>query len=248
MKYVLAYLSGICILYAERASAQGEPFTRSIINTRSASPFRLAHPFEIIYGPDNYLYITEKIGRVIRVDPVTGIRQVLLNMINNGVYVTVSRTGGGPTPPANSIGQDGMMGMALHPSFPAVDSIFIAYTSAAGSLRISRFKFNNTSTPSLTNETILISGLPANNDHSSGRLIIGADGMLYYTCGDRGANQFGNRCSPIVSQLLPTAAQLSASDYTNYSGKVLRIWQGWKHSGRQPVNGWHTQSYLYHGS
>jgi PQQ-dependent dehydrogenase (s-GDH family) len=223
MKTVFAYLTGICILFAESASGQGEPFTRSLVNTKSSSPFRLAHPFEILYGPDEHLYITEKIGRVIRVDPVTGIRQVLLNMINNGVYVTVSRSGAGPTPPATSIGQDGMMGMALHPGFPATDSIFIAYTNAPGSLRISRFKYNNTATPSLTGETILISGLPANNDHSSGRLIIGGDGMLYYTCGDRGANQFGNRCSEILSQDLPTAGQVASSNYTNYSGKVLRI-------------------------
>ena len=237
MKNLFAFLSGICILFAGRAFAQGEPFSRSLINTKSASPFRLAHPFEIIYGPDDYLYITEKIGRVIRVDPVTGIKQELLNMINNGVYVTVSRSGGGPTPPATSIGQDGMMGMALHPGFPAVDSIFIAYTNAPGSLRISRFKFNNTASPSLTGETVLISGLPANNDHSSGRLIIGGDGMLYYTCGDRGANQFANRCSPILSQLLPTAAQLSANDYTYYSGKVLRICRDGSIPSDNPVMG-----------
>jgi aldose sugar dehydrogenase len=223
MKNLITFLLGTCFLLPAGVSGQGEPFSKSIINTKSASPFRLGHPFEIIYGPDDHLYITEKIGRVIRVDPVTGIRQILLNMINNGVYVTVSRSGGGPTPHATSIGQDGMMGMALHPNFPATDSIFIAYTSAPGSLRISRFKYNNTATPTLSNETVLISGIPANNDHSSGRLIIGGDGMMYYSCGDRGANQFANRCSPILSQVLPTAAQIAATDYTNYSGKVLRI-------------------------
>jgi PQQ-dependent dehydrogenase (s-GDH family) len=237
MKNLFAFLSGICILFAGRAYAQDEPFSRSLINTKSASPFRLAHPFEIIYGPDDYLYITERIGRVIRVDPVTGIKQELLNMINNGVYVTVTRAGGGPTPHATSIGQDGMMGMALHPGFPAVDSIFIAYTNAPGSLRISRFKFNNTASPSLTGETVLISGLPANNDHSSGRLIIGGDGMLYYTCGDKGANQFANRCSSILSQLLPTAAQLSASNYSYYSGKVLRICRDGSIPSDNPVMG-----------
>ncbi len=223
MKTTISFIAVLCIFVAVEGKSQGEPFTRSIINTRSASPFRLAHPFEVIYGPDNYLYITEKIGRVIRVDPVTGIRQVLLNMINNGVYVTVSRNGGGPTPHATSIGQDGMMGMALHPNFPVTDSIFIAYTNAPGSLRISRFKFNNTATPSLSGETVLITGIPASNDHSSGRLIIGPDNMLYYSCGDGGANQFANRCNPVLSQIMPTAAQLAVGNYSYYSGKVLRI-------------------------
>ena len=223
MKNFLTLFTGICFLFPAGVSGQGEPFAKSIINLKSASPFHLAHPFEIIYGPDDHLYITEKIGRVIRVDPVTGIRQILLNMIDNGVYVTVSRTGGGPTPHATSIGQDGMLGMALHPNFPQTDSIFLAYTYAPGLLRISRFKYNNTATPSLTNETVLLNGIPSYSDHSSGRLIIGPDGMLYYTCGDRGANQFANRCSPVLSQVLPTAAEIAAANYSDYSGKVLRI-------------------------
>jgi aldose sugar dehydrogenase len=223
MKNFLTLFTGICFLFPAGVSGQGEPFAKSIINLKSASPFQLAHPFEIIYGPDDHLYITEKIGRVIRVNPVTGIRQILLNMINNGVYVTVSRTGGGPTPHATSIGQDGMLGMALHPNFPLTDSIFLAYTYAPGLLRISRFKYNNTATPSLTNETVLLNGIPSYSDHSSGRLIIGPDGMLYYTCGDRGANQFANRCSPVLSQVLPTAAEIAAANYSDYSGKVLRI-------------------------
>ena len=90
-------------------------------------------------------------------------------------------------------------------------------------MRISRFKYNGGASPSLTGETVLIQGLPANNDHTSGRLIIGPDNKLYYTCGDLGANQFANRCSQIRSQTLPTDAEVSSANYTNYSGKVLRL-------------------------
>src|SRR5690606_7062851 len=50
----------------------------------------------------------------------------------------------------------------------------------------------------------LITGLPASNDHNSGRLKIGPDMKLYYTIGDGGKDQLGNWCIPIEAQRLPT--------------------------------------------
>lgn len=207
------------------ARSQGEPFTQSIINTKpagTANDYRLAHPFEIVYARDTHLYITEKVGRVVRVNPATGIRQIILDH-RASTYLSISRDGSGA---ATSIGQDGMMGMALHPNFglgTGQDSIFIAYTRTAGNVRISRFRYNGGASPSLTNETVLINNIPANGDHSSGRLIVGGDNKLYYTCGDLGANQFSNRCSQLRSQTLPSAAEISAANYTNYAGKILRL-------------------------
>lgn len=221
----LILLSCLAIFIFLQARPQGEPFTATIINTKpsgTANDYRLMHPFEIIYARDAHLYITEKVGRVVRVDPATGLRQIILDYRAN-TFLNISRDGTGA---ATGIGQDGMLGMALHPNFglsTGQDSVFIAYTRSSGNLRISRFKYNGGLTPSLTGETVLIQGLPANNDHTSGRLIIGPDDKLYYTCGDLGANQFGNRCSQIRSQTLPTAAEVSAANYTNYSGKVLRL-------------------------
>src|SRR5215212_9337833 len=163
-------LIAILLLTSYIALSQGEPFSLSVINTKptgTTNDYRLAHPFEILYGRDNYLYITEKVGRVLRVDPSTGLRQIILDYRAN-TYLNITRDGSGA---ATGIGQDGMMGMALHPNFglgTGQDSIFIAYTRSAGNLRISRFKYNGGASPSLTNETILVQGIPANNDHSSG--------------------------------------------------------------------------------
>lgn len=220
-----SFLSMAVLLCWLAARPQGEPFTLSVINTKppgTANDYRLAHPFEIIYGPDNHLYITEKVGRVLRVDPATGLRQILLDYRAN-TYLDISRDGSGA---ATGIGQSGMMGMALHPNFgqgTGQDSIYVAYTYVSGSVRISRFRYNGGASPSLSNETILLQGIPGSNDHSSGRLIIGGDSKLYYTCGDLGYNQFGHKCSQIRAQQLPSAAAIGAANYTNYSGKVLRI-------------------------
>jgi aldose sugar dehydrogenase len=217
-------LTGFFLGCFSLAFTQSEPFTFSELNQRppAGSRYRLAHPFEIISGPDDFLYITERIGRIVRVNTTTGIRQVILNHTSS-TFLNITRNGSGV---ATGIGQDGMMGMALHPNFGkglGQDFIYVAYTYSAGMARISRFTFTLTPSPALASELVLIQGIPANNDHSSGRLIIGADNLLYYSCGDLGYNQFGNRCNEVRSQKLPTNAQITASNYSLYSGKTLRI-------------------------
>lgn len=218
--YVLFYVLLFFPLYT---AAQGEPFSVMELNTKAGSGnYRLAHPFDIVYGPDDHLYITEKIGRIVRVDTATGQRQIILNHTSQ-VYLNISRNGSGA---ATGIGQNGMLGLAIHPQFGQnvnKDSIFVAYSYNSSSIRISRFKYNGGASPSLTGETILIQGIPAGGDHSTGRMIIGGDNKLYYSCGDLGNNQFDNKCNPIRSQMLPTAGQISSANYSNYSGKILRI-------------------------
>ncbi len=202
-----------------------EVFSVDSINrtlTPSGSRYYLAHPYEITYGPDDSLYITEKIGRVRIVSSVTGQSRIILDYRAN-VSLVISRNGSGA---ATSIGQNGMMGLALHKDFKKVVSpqnyIYIAYSYNTTSLRISRFTYN-TVTGQLGAEVQLINGLSAGNDHSSGRLVYGPDDKLYYSCGDQGANQFASRCNPILAQTLPDAAEISANNYSNYSGKILRI-------------------------
>lgn len=189
--------------------------------TPSGSRYYLAHPYEITYGPDDSLYITEKVGRVRIVSALTGHSRIILDH-RASTYLNISRNGFGV---ATSIGQNGMMGLALHKDFKGSGSnnyIYIAYSNNSTSLRISRFTYN-TSTGQLGSELILVSGIPAGGDHSSGRLVYGADDKLYYSCGDLGANQFGNRCNPIIAQDLPTSAEISANNYSKYQGKILRI-------------------------
>ena len=205
--------------------SQGESFTaKQVLNQAPALPadrYYLQHPFEILYGPDDSLWISEKRGRVIKVDPLTGKKRIILN-IPGSVKFTTSGS------PVTSISQDGMMGLALHPDYPAVDSFFIAYVYDAGAgvrkLRIARYPVKNTTITTPTgNETVIIQNIPASTDHSSGRMIIGPDRKIYYSVGDQGANQFALRCNPNRAQDVPTAGELSAGNYIAYQGKVLRI-------------------------
>ncbi|WP_276480354.1 PQQ-dependent sugar dehydrogenase [Paraflavitalea pollutisoli] len=224
MKNQPLFLS-VLVLLSFSSLAQNEPFTRTVLNEKpGAGGYRLAHPFDVVYGPDNHLFITEKIGRVLRVDTGTGVRQILLD-IQSQVVFNANRNNFAPYA-ATSIGQNGMLGLALHPGFGQntnEDSIFVAYSYSSSAIRIVRYKYNAGANPTLTNPTVLIQGIPAGGDHSTGRLIVGADRKLYYSCGDLGNNQFNNRCNEIRSQQLPTQANINGQVYTNYSGKILRL-------------------------
>lgn len=60
-RYCLFFL----VLFMQ-AFCQSQVFIRSELSTT------LTTPWEIIYGPDNYLWLTEAGGKVSRVDPVSG--------------------------------------------------------------------------------------------------------------------------------------------------------------------------------
>src|SRR3954453_2501370 len=76
----------------------------------------LAGPWELAWGPDNMLWVTERTGkRVTRIDPATGERKVTITIDE------VSAPGG----------QDGLLGMALHPDLlkgTGHDYVYVAYT------------------------------------------------------------------------------------------------------------------------
>ncbi len=224
-RITLSLLAVICftVLYAQTESFSA----KRIVNQAASSPanrFFLEHPYEIIYGPDDSLWITEKTGRVLKVSPQSGRADTLLNYRAN-VMFTRTINGSGQTTGA---AQDGMLGMALHPNLNqgvGKDSVYILYTYNSGGnrrLRISAFKYNRAAR-TLTGETVLLENIPGSNDHNSGRLAIGADLKLYASIGDLGYNQFGNKCNTIRSQDVPTAAEVTGNDRIKYQGKILRM-------------------------
>src|SRR5580765_4747171 len=83
---------------------------------RSVVASGLAGPWELTWGPDGMLWVTERTGkRVTRIDPATGKRTVAVTI-----------------PEAVAPGsQDGLLGMALHPNLlkgTGQDYVYLAYT------------------------------------------------------------------------------------------------------------------------
>jgi PQQ-dependent dehydrogenase (s-GDH family) len=173
----------------------------------------LSSPWELIWGPDGWLWVTERAGkRVVRIHPDDGMLRVALEIDE------VRQEGS----------QDGLLGMALHPQLLAGSSqefVYVAYSydAAAGRrIKIRRYTYDAAS-GTLAAPLDLLSELPASSDHNAGRLLVGPDGKLYYTIGDQGENQFDRKCNLNRAQDLPTADQISAGDFQTYQGKVLRL-------------------------
>jgi len=179
--------------------AQNEPFTMKVVTTK------LSFPWEIVYGPDNNIWTTERTGgNVTLVNPSNGIKTTLLTLGNKMVQTA---------------GQDGLFGLALHPLFLSTKPyVYIAYTyksiDATHRLtKVERYTYTVVhNKASLNSPVTVIDNLPGSNDHNSGRLSVGPDNKLYYSIGDMGSGQFDNSFRPENAQNLNI-----------YEGKILRL-------------------------
>jgi PQQ-dependent dehydrogenase (s-GDH family) len=218
---LLLPLSALLATATVTPAAAAEPVAGSADFTKKVLATGLSNPFEVIYGPDKRLWVTERsTGEVTQVDPATGSARTILTI---------------PNVVATSGAQDGLLGMALEPGFlngTAGNHVYLSYTYDADpgtalnrKQKIVRYTYRP-ATAKLDSPRDLISGLPASNDHNSGRLVIARDGRIHYTIGDRGNNQAGNACRPNLAQRLPTAAEVAAKDWTAYQGKTLRLNRG----------------------
>ena len=188
-----------------------ETFARRVVATA------LANPWDVSWGPDDHLWVTERTGfRVTRIHPASGTKRVAL--VLDDVY--------------QSVVQDGLMGLALHPGLlrgTGLDFVYLAYTYDADPgpaldrrIRIRRYVYDPRS-QTLGSPLEVLANMPAHDDHGGGRLVFGPDGRLYFSRGDQGHNWLANACLPIHAQDLPTANMVRASDWRTYQGKVLRL-------------------------
>jgi PQQ-dependent dehydrogenase (s-GDH family) len=178
----------------------------------------LADPFEMIVGPDGYLWITERTSGVVsRISTADGSRTIAVTIPD--VLITPGT-------------QDGLMGMALDPGLGrgiGREWVYVAYTYDAdptatvlSKVQLVRYDWD-VATHTLSGPVVLISGLPGSTDHNSGRLLIGPDHKMYYTIGDQGNNQLSRACIANQAQTLPTARQIKNRNFAAYQGKTLRL-------------------------
>lgn len=75
IKYRLFFIV-VFIVFYKSSFSQGEQFSvKQVLNQtpeNSGDRYYLMHPFAIVYGPDDSLWISERRGRVMKVDPVSG--------------------------------------------------------------------------------------------------------------------------------------------------------------------------------
>jgi aldose sugar dehydrogenase len=126
-------------------------------------------PWEIVWGPDDHIWFTERVGRISRLNPETGVRTVVLNLVGT----------------VHQASESGMLGMALHPDFENTPHVYVAYTYLAGfnniRERFVRYEYNGST---LSNPVTLIENIQGNTTHIGCRILPLPDNTLLFTTGD----------------------------------------------------------------
>jgi glucose/arabinose dehydrogenase len=215
-------------------SIRAQSFLRSELSTS------LTSPWEITYGPDDFLWLTEADGKVCRVDPTSGNKLAVYTATDyfNG---DVSETWTLCHQPAI---QKGTLGLALHPLFmdPATAYIYFAYsynsniTNPSTKFKIRRLKWDHNLSTVIGDSTI-VTDLPNGYDHIGGRLAAvrqGTSNYLYFTTGDNGMSEDNSPTCYVPQSANPNNF---AQDINYKNGKVHRFNMNGSVPADNPVSG-----------
>jgi glucose/arabinose dehydrogenase len=126
-------------------------------------------PWGIAVLPDTSLLITERPGRVRFIDSQSHLREEPI--------ATISAV--------KEIGEGGLLGICIHPSFNTNGYIYLYYTYASEQNntlnRVVRMTYAD---GTLSDEKIILDAIPGAENHNGGRIRFGPDNYLYVTTGD----------------------------------------------------------------
>ncbi len=152
----------VALLFSITASAQVD-FTSAPIADH------LNIPWDLVEGPDGYIWYTERIGIISRIHPDTKEHDTILDFRGSVI---------------NSV-EVGLLGMALHPNFAQQPFVFAAYAFKSNDIwikRVFRARYDGTTLVDITN---LYELKPAQQYHQGCRVIILPDTTLMFTNGDQ---------------------------------------------------------------
>lgn len=150
----------------------------------------LSVPWDLAFAPDGRLFVTERMGTILMFESGKPNAKKLSSM---------------RVPDIHSMGEAGLMGIALDPAFATNGFLYVCASRMDGGdwrNQILRYK---ASTDTMTfDDYVVRSGIPAASIHDGCRLTFGRDGKLWATMGENGNGKL-------------------AQDPNTLNGKVLRL-------------------------
>ncbi len=163
-------LSGIStyVLFSTLA-AFGQPVgykTRDVVSG-------LNIPWEITWGDDNWIWFTERIGTINRVNPETGEKKLL--RVESDAFQAV---------------ESGMLGLDFHPNFPDTPYVYSVFTyidsvSVPGQspmfMKVVRYTYEN---DTLAERVTIFDKINGRYIHNGSRIIVTKDRQIFITTGE----------------------------------------------------------------
>ncbi len=160
----------------------------------------LEAPWSLVFLPDGRALVSERPGRI--------------RLIENGAlrpepYAVLDASDGGSGLLGFAVrlaasGEGGLMGLALHPRFPAEPYVYAMHTYRAEGGTRNRVVRLKDEGRRASFDRVIVDGIPGAMFHNGGRIAFGPDGMLYVTTGE------------IFQQAI-------ARDLKSLGGKILRV-------------------------
>lgn len=144
----------------------------------------LNFPWEILWGKDDFIWMTERGGKISKVNPKTG-----------DIVFSTSITD------VVSNGEGGLLGMVQHPDFLNNGNFYVVYNYNSGGNyleKIVQMQFSNNSLSVVKN---IITNIPASGIHNGSRLWILGD-KLFATTGDAAVPSLSQTSSSLAGKVL----------------------------------------------
>lgn len=173
------------------SSCNSAPGTNRAVDTPSDSvrtvKSGLNHPWEILWSKDDHIWMTERGGKISKVDPKTG-----NTIFSSVISEVVSRSEGG------------LLGMVQHPDFLANGLFYVVYNYISNGNYLEKMVQMKYENGAIKPVKTLIENIPAANFHNGSRLLITSDAnpKLFMTTGEATVKPNAQNTSSLSGKVL----------------------------------------------
>jgi glucose/arabinose dehydrogenase len=141
----------------------------------------LTIPWALAFLPDRSALVTERPGRVLRLDKRLRVSKTPVARID-----------------VDATGEGGLLGLAVDPRFKSNHFVYLYRTTPTGN-QVVRYRY---ASRHLTEPTVVVRGIKAGVIHDGGRLRFGPDGALYITTGETGDGALAQQPDSLNGKIL----------------------------------------------